>query len=238
MCGDSGGMRFHLAAAILLASLTAPAAAADRSFTVTGFERIRIEGPFRVKVATNVPPFARASGSPAALDGVSIDVQGRTLVVRRSAAAIGRGNGRSSRPVEIVVGTHDLSSAWVNGSGSVAIDRVRGLQFDLSVAGSGGASIGAVTSDRLNVAAGGSVSVRIAGKVEKMTATVRGTSTLDAAALTAKEATIGVEGASVAKITARDTAKVDARGPAMVELAGSPACTVRVDGPAEVSGCR
>ena len=42
-------------------------------------------------------------------------------------------------------------AAWLNGAGSLAIDRVKGLSFALSVQGSGAAEIGDVGSDQLNV---------------------------------------------------------------------------------------
>ena len=47
------------------AGLTAalPAAAAERSYTLTSFDRIRVEGPFAVDLVTNRSPFARATGS-------------------------------------------------------------------------------------------------------------------------------------------------------------------------------
>ena len=60
---------------LVFAALAAsvPASAAERNFTVTGFDRIRIDGPYRVRLTTGVAPFAKASGSAAALQGVSID---------------------------------------------------------------------------------------------------------------------------------------------------------------------
>jgi hypothetical protein len=68
------------------AALSAPALAADRNYSVTSFDRIRVDGPYRVVLTTGVAPFARASGPAAAIDSVSIEVQGRTLIVRRNRA--------------------------------------------------------------------------------------------------------------------------------------------------------
>ena len=110
------------------------------SFGVTDFDRIRVDGPFKVTLKTGVAPFASASGSAAATDRVSIEVQGRTLIVHPNASSWGGYPGNSAGPVEIAVGTHDLSQAWLNGSGSLSIDRVDGLTFALSVQGSPEAS--------------------------------------------------------------------------------------------------
>ena len=69
--------------------LAAPGAAATRNFGVTSFTRVRLDGPYRVQLATGVAPFASASGSPAALDRVAIDVEGSTLIVHPNRSSWG-----------------------------------------------------------------------------------------------------------------------------------------------------
>jgi hypothetical protein len=231
-------MRTALPALAILIVASAPADAATRNFGVSGFDRIRVDGPFKVQLTTGVAPFATASGSAAALDSVVIDVQGRTLVVRNSRTSWGGYPGDSKGPVEIRIGTHELNTAWVNGAGSLAIDMARGLSFDLSVQGAGSASIGAVAVDQLKVSLAGTGTARIAGTAPRMTAIVRGISTLDASGLTAKDATIGAQGPATVKATVTGTAKVDAMGASVVDLAGRPACTVKTIGSATVTGCR
>ena len=236
---ESGGMNKPAILAICLASLASPALAAERTLSVTTFDRIRIDGPFKVRVATGVSPFAKVSGSAAAIGGVSVDQQGRTLIVRANSSAWGGNYPNEGRgPVEISVGTPDLSAAWVNGAGSLAVDRVKGLSFDLSVQGSGSAAIGKATVDQLEIAISGAGSVTLAGTAPKLTAIVRGTSSLDASGLAVKDATVGAEGPSQVRVTASNTAKVDARGVASVEIAGGAACTVKAQGSAVVTGCR
>lgn len=227
-------------AAILAALVLAPAAAsaAQRNYSVTSFDRIRVDGPYRVRLTTGVAPFARASGAQAALDGVAIDVQGRTLIVRSSRSSWGGYPGEQSGPVEIQVGTHELDTAWVNGSGSLGIGRIEGLSFDLAIQGSGSAEIGEADVDQLKIGISGAGSVRIAGAAPKLTAMVRGTSVLDASGLSVKDATIGAEGPSQVRARITNEAEVDARGVAAVELSGSPACTVRAAGSASVLGCK
>ncbi len=230
-------MRLHLSAIAALAFIAAPGDAATRNFTVTGFDRIRVDGPYRVKLTTGVAPFATADGSPAALDAVSLEVQGRTLIIRRKAAVQSNSTQRSG-PVSIVVGTHELAAAWLNGSGGLAVNAVKGRTFELAVSGSGAAEVGKINVDRLRVAISGSASVVLGGTAEIATFSVRGPSALDASALSAEAATIAAEGSSTLKLTATGTAKVDARGLATIDLAGKPACTIRPNSTAEVSGCR
>jgi hypothetical protein len=230
-------MRILLSAALLALTLAAPAGAATRNFGITGFDKIRVDGPFKVRLATGVAPFAQASGSPAALDRVSIEVRGNTLVVQSNVSSWGGYPGQQAGPVEINVGTHDLSAAWVNGSGSLAIDRAQGLKFDLAVQGSGAAAIEQVDVDQLSVSLVGTASAVLAGRTGKLTAIVRGVSNLNASALATKDATLGAEGAATVSANIANEVTVDGSGPVTITLAGAPSCTLRLHGSASVSGC-
>jgi len=231
-------MRNFLLASIAIATLASPAGAATRNFGVTGFEKVRVEGPFRVKLTTGVAPFASASGSPAAIEKVAIEMRGNTLLVHASSSSWGGYPGQDAGPVEIDIGTHDLSSAWLTGSGAIAIDKIRGLSFDLSVQGSGAATIGQTDVDQLNISVGGTASASLSGRADKVTAVVRGVSSLDAANLAVKDATIGAEGTATVAANVSNSVKVDGNGPITVRFTGGPACTLRVGGSASVSGCK
>jgi hypothetical protein len=221
-----------------LVAIAAPANAATRNFGITSFEKVRVDGPFKVTLTTGVAPFAKASGSQAALDRVAIEVRGDTLVVHGNLDSWGGYPGKDSEPVEISLGTHDLSSAWVNGSGVLSIDRVKGLKFGLSVQGSGAGEVGHADVDQLSVTVMGSANARLAGDAAKLTAVIRGISSLDASGLSAKDATLGADGSATIAADVSNSVTVDASGPATVRLSGGPACTLRVSGSASVSGCR
>ena len=224
---------------LALASLPADAAptSSQRNYSVTSFDRIRLDGPYQVELKTNVAPFARATGPAASLDGVSIGVEGRTLVVRAGSGSWGGYPGQSQGPVTIELGTHDLSAAWINGSGALHIDRVKGLNFDLAIQGAGSSSIDNVDADQLKLGISGAGSARMGGKAKKLTAIIRGTSSLEAEGLIVKDAVIGAEGPATIRATVTGTAKVDAMGLASVSLSGNPACTVTARGSAVVTGC-
>ena len=232
-------MRIFTTLALIAAwAAPAPAGAATRNFGVSGFDRIRVDGPFKVSLKVGVAPFAVATGSTTAVDAVAIEVNGRTLVVRGNRLSWGGYPGEAKGPVEISIGTHELTAAWLNGAGSLAIDKAKGLSFDLSVQGAGTASIGAVALDQLKISLSGTASASIAGSAPKLTAIVRGISTLDAPGLTTKDATIGAQGPATVRLTVTETAKVDAQGAAAVALTGNPACIVKAVGSATVNGCR
>jgi len=230
-------MRIFLLAVPFLA-IAAPAGAATRNFGITSFTKVRVDGPFSVTLKTGVAPFARASGSAAALDRVSINVEGDTLVVHSNVSSWGGYPGQDSGPVQVEVGTHDLSAAWLNGAGTLSIDRVKGLKFGLSVQGSGAGEIGNADVDQLDINVMGTAAARLAGRAGKVTAVIRGISTLDASSLASKDASLGAQGAATISANVSDSVTVDANGPATVRLTGGPACTLRVSGSANVSGCR
>ena len=231
-------MRIVLPALLAAVTLSVPAAAATRNFGLSGYDRIRVEGPFKVRLATGVAPYARAVGTVDAVDRVAITVEGRTLVVRTSSAWGGNVTGRNFTPAQIELGTHDLTSAWLNGSGTLKIDKVKGLSFDASVQGSGAMQVDRADVDQLKIAVSGTAAAIIAGKAARLTTTVRGISTLDAANLVVKDATVGAEGAATVKAHVTNAIKVDASGPATIILTGNPACTAKLAGSASVSGCK
>lgn len=235
---EGARMRSFLLAASAALVFAAPADAATRNFGITGFTKVRVDGPFKVNVSTGVAPFARATGSPQALDRVAIEVRGDTLVIQANASSWGGYPGKDAGPVEVSVGSHELGNAWLNGAGSLAIDKVNGLAFSLSVQGSGAAEIGDVQADRMNVSLVGTASARLKGRTAKLTALVRGISTLDAAGLQSRDATIGAEGPATIDATVTNAATVDASGTATIRLGGTPACTLNVKGSTSVSGCR
>jgi len=229
-------MRTFLLAAALIA-VAAPADAAVRNFGITSFTKIRVAGPYKVSLATGVAPFAKASGSPNAIDRVAIDVRGDTLVVEAN-PSWGGFPGSDPGPVEVSIGTHDLTNAALIGSGAILIDKVKALGFTLTVQGSGVSAIGNAAVDQLTVSLEGTANAKIGGKAGKMTALVRGMSALDASKLTTPSADFSVDGTATVDANVTDTAKVNGWGPATVRLTGKPTCNLKVQGSATISGCK
>lgn len=226
-----------LIALIAATAVGSPVAAATRNFGITDFTKVRVDGPFRVSLATGVAPFARATGSPQALDRVAIDVRGDTLVVH-SNESWGGYPGKDPGPVEVAIGTHDLKLAALNGAGALTIDRVKGLSFGLTVQGSGLGRIDNVAADQLNVSLIGTANAKVAGTASKLVAIVSGLSALDAGALNSRDASLGADGTATIDAHVTNSASVNANGPATVRLSGAPSCTLKTAGSASVSGCR
>jgi hypothetical protein len=227
-------MKISVLAAVLLAG-AAPAPAAERRYTVTDFDRIKVEGPFQVTLSTGGPSGAVATGSARALDGVSVDVNSRVLRIGRNPNAWGGYPGEAAGPVKIEVSTRTLREAAVEGAGIISIDKAAGLRFQASVMGSGQIGIGSLQADVLSVGLIGSGKLKLTGKAKELKATVSGSGDLDAANLTVEDADIKADTAGLIGVNVKRAAKVFATGSGNVTISGPASCTVEDRGGGNVS---
>ena len=223
---------------LALAAAAAPAGAAERSYSVTDFDRVQVDGPYQVIVTTGLASGARAEGSVAALDRISVDVQSNTLRVRRNNSAWSGYPGEPVGPVRIALTTREVRAAAVVGSGSLAVDRTRGLRVDLSVSGNGRLSVAGVEADNLILGLIGGGRITLAGRAKQLKATIQGSGDLAAAELRADDAQILADTAGSVTVGVARTAKVTATGAGDVEVLGNPSCTVEAKGAGQVLGCR
>lgn len=221
--------------ALLALAAAVPAAAAERNYSITDFDKVQVDGPYRVVLTTGRPSAARAEGSREAIDQLSVDVVGGTLRVRRNRSAWGASSSDSAGPVTVALTTRDLRNASMVGSGSLDVDRATGLRVDLSVSGSGRLTVVAVEADNLFVGLLGSGRITLAGRVKQLRATLQGSGDLAAAGLSADDAQIASETAGSVAVGVTRTAKVTATGPGDVEIVGSPTCTVQAKGSGQVN---
>ena len=222
-------------ALILLAlCLASPAAAETRGYTITGFDKIRVAGPFTINLRTGAGPSARAEGPARAIDQLRIEVRGTTLVVssdRNDGSGWQEGNPGA---ITVDITTPGLSSVILSGSGALKIDRVRAPRFDLAMTGSGDVSIGALTTDRLTITMIGSGKATIAGKAAQASARVEGSGSIAGAGLTVTDLDVTVNGSGDVRFAATRAAKVNSSGAGNIIVAGNPSCTVRATGSGEV----
>ncbi|HEX8622074.1 MAG TPA: head GIN domain-containing protein [Allosphingosinicella sp.] len=220
--------------ALLALAAATPAGAAERNYSVTDFDRIQVDGPYRVTVTTGGSSAARAEGSPDALERVSVDVLGRTLRVRANRSGWGGYPGERSGPVRVALTTREVRSATVIGSGSLDVDRTRGLRVDLTVSGSGRLAVARVEADNLVVGLLGGGRITLAGRAKQLKATVQGSGDLAAAGLSADDAQIAADTAGSVAVAVARTVKLNATGPGDVEILGNPSCTLEGQGSGNV----
>lgn len=224
-----------LLAGLLLGALPVAAATPTRGYTVIGFDKIRVDGPFDVTVRTGLAPSARATGSTAALDRISISAQGSTLVIKPDNTAWGGYPGGAIGKVSVAVTMAGLAGAMLAGSGKLTVDRVKGQTLELGLGGGGVITIGEVSVDRVNLMLTGAGNVSLAGRADQARLILRGAGNLTAERLTVRQADIVSAGAGAVTLTASETAKVASAGTGDVTVLGKAKCTVDATGAGNVT---
>ncbi|WP_157220060.1 head GIN domain-containing protein [Flavisphingomonas formosensis] len=209
--------------------------AAQRTYSVTSFDRIRVEGPYVLDVRTGSSPSARAVGDAVGIDRLSIEVQGTTLIVRPDKSDWSGWPGASSGPVRIAVSTPSLSAVSLNGAPTVSIDRMKGSALDLQLIGSGSLSVGMIDSDSLTAMASGAGSLSVAGRVKTAKVALQGAGRLDASQLSAADVEVTALGNGDITIGAQRSARINAAGSGNVTISGQGSCIVRQSGAGVVS---
>lgn len=209
-----------------LVVLAAPAMAAERTYSVTDFERVLVEGPYVVRLTTGRSTTARASGPQASIDRVTIESQGQTLRIRPNRSAWGANDGAQQGVLEITLTTRVLRSARVIGAGRLDIDGGEGLRVDLSLEGSGRLAATNLAVDNLFLGLLGSGQLEVSGHARTLRADVQGAGDLDAEALTSDDLTVTTTTTGSIAFGIARTARVNANGLGEVVVAGSPACTI------------
>lgn len=221
-------------AAAFLLTVSVPAGAAERTYSITDFERIRVVGPFKVDIIADRVTTARASGSPDALDKVRLDVQGRTLFVRLNQSNFGASD-KSGSPATITIRSPALREAALAGPGTLTLTGMKGLRVVLTVEGSGRLVATGVQADRLDVGVIGTGTLDMTGTARTASFTGRGAASVKADALVAEDLTVNWESAGDGAFAARRAAKVTSIGTGNVAVSGKAACTVTNGGNGQVS---
>ena len=220
------GMIRIVAALLALVSLATPALAIDRRLSVTDFDRVIVEGPYRVTLAVGRPSSATISGSLAALDRMTVDVQGQTLRIRRNRSAWGGAQGADAGPVTIVLATRRLRSARLVGPAQLDVQGASGLNVAFTVEGSGTLRATGVAADNLSLGLIGAGRLELAGTASVLRGDFQGSGTVDAANLAARNATVTNATSGDVLLAVRGPAAITNNGAGTVRVSGAPACTI------------
>ncbi|HEX8300790.1 head GIN domain-containing protein [Sphingomonas sp.] len=219
-----------LTLAPLLTLVSAAAPASEKRFMVTGFDRLRVDGPFRVEVLPGSPR-AVASGDAKALDHIAIRVDGSTLVVNMGTVAWKLRAIEAPEAVTITVYVPLLRTLTVNGGASVKVAEMRGGRVDLGLNGAGAIQVSAIRADDLNVTLTGTGEVTLAGATARARVRSYGAGSVAAEGLTAGDAVLIAESSGNLTMRVRYTAQVSALGVGAVAVLGNPKCRVSGAGP-------
>lgn len=219
-------------AALAFTALVQPARAEERRFTIGGFERLRVEGPVEVVVASGAQPMALAEGDGRALSSLDVKVRGNTLTIRRQRRQVLEEARRlASEPPalpRVFIDARSVNAVTLVGPGKVRLDRLAGETASVTLDGPGDLEVGAVDAADLSVSFSGSGTMSLeGGTAQRVAAVLVGLGNVEAAGLSIGALDLTTEGFVEGRFTVRDNARIGAAGETRIKVLGSPRCDVR-----------
>lgn len=211
---------------LLAMLLLAGPAQAERTVMLSGFDRVRVDGPFEVEMRAGPRAAASIAGSTRAAEAVTARVENRTLIVSASVSAWGGWRGEERPAVVTITAPPETRGVAVRGGGRVHVDRLRGGRLDLAVAGSGTLVVDRAEADLVYVTLTGAGRVELAGQAARARFLSIGTGSIDADQFAADELQVSSDSLGDSRFTARRTATVSSTGLGAVTVDGPAACTI------------
>ena len=211
----------------LAALLAAPAAqAAERSYALTGFDKVEAAAASDVDIRTGNTFAVQASGDAAAIDRLIITVDGDTLKIG-SKSDWGWSNRGKAR---VAVTMPRLVGARISGSADVTADRGAGPRFTAGISGSGNLTIAAIDAADVRLDIGGSGNIEAAGRCTTLSARVSGSGNVEAAALKCATVDAKIAGSGNLSAFASQAATVAVSGSGDARITGGGRCTSSASG--------
>ncbi len=201
--------------------------AADQRYSITDFDKIRVVGASRVVIENARATSVRANGEREALDLLLIESLDRTLTIQPRGGYVASPSQASFKPPTIYITLPLISSAKLNGSGTISIATLRGIQADVSLTGSGQISVAKVMVDNLNARLSGSGTLTLAGKALKFDANVKGSGNVAASSLDVADLKLTAASSGTVGMSATRTAMITSTGSGTITITGGPSCTVQ-----------
>jgi Putative auto-transporter adhesin, head GIN domain len=221
--------------ALILLFLTAASAPVQKTYLVSGFERVRVDGPYQVDIVRG-PFAARAEGDQKALDQLDVHVDGNTLVIGAGTRGWELRAGESIAAPHVMLSTPLLSAVTVNGGGTVRVTDMRAPRASIAINGPGAVTITGFDADDLNAAMIGAGTLTLSGAARHARVRSNGAGSFDGTRFTANDAVLISESSGSMRLGVRYTAQVMALGIGTVHLDGVPECTISGSGPVECAG--
>lgn len=212
------------AAAIGAIAAGMPAAAAERTYNLAGFDRVELGGSSSVAVTTGGGFSVHAAGEVEALDRLKVYVEDGALRIEPKNdnwLNWTRDHGR----VRFTVTMPKLNAVGVGGSGDVTASQVSG-PFKGSIGGSGNITLARVAGGDVKFSIGGSGAIKAAGRCDNAEVSVAGSASAELGGLSCSRLKANVAGSGDIDITANQTAAISIAGSGDVRVRGGAKCTV------------
>ncbi len=229
-------MRFLSSLPILAMLLLSSAGhAAERKFSIFGFDDIRIGNGVDVVLTSGKGPSARAEGATREiLDRVSLQKNGKQLVVSVRPRSLDRNNYEEDAPVTLYLSSYAIENLSHLGSGRVTLDKLSGRTPKVRLGGFGTVQIDAVEADRLDVAMTGGGQLKMAGEAVAARIELQGASIFESPDLAVEKLNLVQRGPVSTHLAVERDANISNFGTGRIQIDGRPNCTVRTDGSAQI----
>ena len=226
---------FVLILTTVLVAVAGTAEAKERKLSGYSFDAIQIIGNVNVSIQTGEGPSAVAKADTRrALDQISVRKAGSELIVSVSPKTNQTDRYSSQPPITLRLTTYQLSKILHRGSGSVAVDNMKGRNTSIRVGGFGSVTVGNINSDRLEISMNGGGEVTVGGEARTAKVALLGSSRLDATALTVEDLDLTHRGPANTQIFVEKRAEITNGGSGIIQIDGRPECLVRTAGAAEI----
>lgn len=224
---------------IFLSALSAvylsPAEAAERKYSISSFEDVRIIGNVNVFISTDKGVSARAeAASREILDRVLLRKNGSQLIVSIRPKAGDNSRFSAEEPVTVTLSSYVVKSVTHSGSGTVSLDKLGGRDPKARLTGFGVLTINDVAGDTLSVAMNGGGQMVMAGTATKATIQLLGSSIFDGSQLTLETLKLVQRGPASSHIFVEKQVDISNSGTGQIRIDGRPNCSVKSGGSADI----
>lgn len=230
-----GSFSAALVSTVALAALvfSQPAWAAEQSFDVSAFTKIRSAGSADVRVTTGARTAVVASGDAADLERLLIEVRDGVLVIGQKP---GRWDWRGSG-VTVNVSTPRLAEASLTGTGDIEIDRMAEPAVAVAVSGAGDMRVGRIDATTVAARLAGSGNILLAGRCGTGRFDLAGSGDIMASALACETLSAAIKGSGDIIASASRTADLTVLGSGDIMVEGGAQCTRTTRGSGTIT-CR
>ncbi|UZK69107.1 DUF2807 domain-containing protein [Sphingomonas sp. S1-29] len=200
---------------------------AQRSFTLSGFDKVDLAGPDNVRVMTGSAFSVRAEGPQDVIDKLKLEVVDGTLRVGRERSSNWKW-GRNPRAT-VTVTLPNATGASVSGAGGLTLDRGTG-DFTATISGAGDLAVGRIDGGNVTLKLSGTGDIAAAGVARTLNASVSGAGSIRAEELVARQGKVSLSGVGDVAVRIDGPAQVSVSGVGSARLGPNSVCTTRKSG--------
>jgi phage shock protein PspC (stress-responsive transcriptional regulator) len=196
-----------------------PEASGDfsKTFEVSDFEALNIEGPFRVNVQQGEAYSLSVSGEEDMINDISVETENRALELRYTKPFVNDNH----QLMEVTLIMPRLNELRLNANAQLNANNINTDQLNIDLAGSSEAFIEA-TTQTISLNMRGASSLKLYGEDQQLNAVLSGASRLDAGEMSITNASLETSGAAKAKVAVSGDLNVEAEDSSRIEYEGNP----------------